>query len=624
MAIEKMRLLSITGNNEKLDYIIAKYLLKSGIQLENAPKVLEKGWKLTYFSYNSDIRDLTRKTENVLKALDISFEPKDIELKNSYEEIKENIEKIDNNILEKQKELENKKKEIENLKKKIEPIEHLKNVNVEIDKMYSVQFIKFRYGKIPTENMDELKESIKDMDVIIVEADKNDEETWLLYFTVGNKKNEVDSLFQVLNFERIWISEDVIGTAKDYIYNANSKILDYEKEIETLQKYFEELKRHNESILKNYYNQLVILEKVNVVKKYIAYDSKNSFYIVGWLPYDNLQKILPDLKKEDVECIVKTNDEVPKNAPTKLKNNRLVRPFEMIVKMYGVPNYTEHDPTTFVAITAFLMFGFMFGDVGQGFVFLLIGLILAKKKKELGPILVAGGISSIIFGFLYGSIFGMEDVIKPILVNPMENITTMLGVGIASGAILIIIAMILNIKNGIKNKDKGKIFFDKNGLAGLIFYIAVLAIAVGYLVKGKIIANTGFILLLVVVPLIIIMFKENLVRLMEKKKKSKNEEKNSLIEKIFEIIEMLLSVMSNTISFVRLAAFAINHVGLCMAVFILSDMVSGAGSIAIVIFGNALVIVLEGLIVAIQVLRLEYYELFSRFYSGDGREYKPI
>ena len=79
MAIEKMRLLSITGNNEKLDYIIAKYLLKSGIQLENAPKVLEKGWKLTYFSYNSDIRDLTRKTENVLKALDISFEPKDIE-----------------------------------------------------------------------------------------------------------------------------------------------------------------------------------------------------------------------------------------------------------------------------------------------------------------------------------------------------------------------------------------------------------------------------------------------------------------------------------------------------------------------------------------------------------------
>ena len=619
-----MRLLSLTGNNEKLDYIIAKYLLKSGIQLENAPKMLEKGWKLTYFSYNSDIHDLTMKTENLLKTLKISCEPKDVELSNSYEDIKEKIEKIDNDILEKQQKLESKKREIEDLKKRIEPIEHLKNINVELDKMYNVQFIKFRYGKIPTENMDELRNSIKDMDVIIVEADQNEEETWLLYFTVGNKKNEVDSLFQVLNFERIWLNDDVIGTAKDYIYNINSKILDNEKEIDFLQKYFDELKRNNENILKNYYNQLIILEKVNSVKKYIAYDSKNSFYIVGWIPYDNLQKILPDLKKEDVECIVKTNDEVPKNAPTKLKNNKLVRPFEMIVKMYGVPNYTEYDPTTFVAITAFLMFGFMFGDVGQGFVFLLIGLIFAKKKKELGPILVAGGISSMIFGFLYGSIFGMEDIIKPILMNPMENITTMLGVGIASGAILIIIAMILNIKNGIKNKDKGKIFFDKNGLAGLIFYVAVLAIAVGYLVKGKIIVNTGYILLLVVVPLIVIMFKENLVKLIEKKKKAGNEEKSSLIEKIFEIIEMLLSVMSNTISFVRLAAFAINHVGLCMAVFILSNMVSGAGSVVIAVLGNALVIVLEGLIVAIQVLRLEYYELFSRFYSGDGREYKPI
>ena len=619
-----MRLLSLTGNNEKLDYIIAKYLLKSGIQLENAPKMLEKGWKLTYFSYNSDIHDLTMKTENLLKTLKISCEPKDVELSNSYEDIKEKIEKIDNDILEKQQKLESKKREIEDLKKRIEPIEHLKNINVELDKMYNVQFIKFRYGKIPTENMDELRNSIKDMDVIIVEADQNEEETWLLYFTVGNKKNEVDSLFQVLNFERIWLNDDVIGTAKDYIYNINSKILDNEKEIDFLQKYFDELKRNNENILKNYYNQLIILEKVNSVKKYIAYDSKNSFYIVGWIPYDNLQKILPDLKKEDVECIVKTNDEVPKNAPTKLKNNKLVRPFEMIVKMYGVPNYTEYDPTTFVAITAFLMFGFMFGDVGQGFVFLLIGLIFAKKKKELGPILVAGGISSMIFGFLYGSIFGMEDIIKPILMNPMENITTMLGVGIASGAILIIIAMILNIKNGIKNKDKGKIFFDKNGLAGLIFYVAVLAIAVGYLVKGKVIVNTGYILLLVVIPLVIIMFKENLVKLIEKKKKAGNEEKSSLIEKIFEIIEMLLSVMSNTISFVRLAAFAINHVGLCMAVFILSNMVSGAGSVVIAVLGNALVIVLEGLIVAIQVLRLEYYELFSRFYSGDGREYKPI
>ena len=89
-------------------------------------------------------------------------------------------------------------------------------------------------------------------------------------------------------------------------------------------------------------------------------------------------------------------------------------------------------------------------------------------------------------------------------------------------------------------------------------------------------------------------------------------------------MEKLLSMISNTISFVRLAAFAINHVGLCMAVYILSNMVSGAGSLIVAVIGNVIVIVLEGLIVAIQVLRLEYYELFSRFYKGDGKPYKPI
>ena len=289
--------------------------------------------------------------------------------------------------------------------------------------------------------------------------------------------------------------------------------------------------------------------------------------------------------------------------------------------MYGIPNYTETDPSIFVAITAFLMFGFMFGDIGQGAVILIIGLILKKMKKSLGSIFVAGGISAIIFGFLYGSIFGKEDIIKGILPSPMDNITNMLIAGMTVGAILIIVAMILNIKNGITNKDKGKIFFDKNGLAGLVFYVSVLVLIIGYLLKGKMLISLGLSLALIIIPLLLILFKDNLEKIIDKKK---TQEKSSIVEKIFELIEMLLNIASNTISFVRLAAFAINHVGLCMAIYILSDMFGSAGSIIVGIIGNIIVIALEGLIVAIQVLRLEYYELFSRFYSGDGKEYIPL
>ena len=246
---------------------------------------------------------------------------------------------------------------------------------------------------------------------------------------------------------------------------------------------------------------------------------------------------------------------------------------------------------------------------------------MAKRKISLGPVFEAGGIASMIFGVLYGSVFGNEEIIPAIFIRPMESIQTMLIYGIAIGIILILFAMMLNIRNGIKNKDKKKIFFDTNGLAGLIFYTSILTAGVYFILKGKMIASLGVLSVFIVIPLIAIMFKDTIA---EKIFKEKSEEKSSLFEKIFHVVEILLSFASNTISFVRIAAFAINHVGLCMAIYILSDMFTGTGSIAVTIFGNVLVIVLEGLIVGIQVLRLEYYELFSRFYTGDGKEYKPL
>ena len=225
-----------------------------------------------------------------------------------------------------------------------------------------------------------------------------------------------------------------------------------------------------------------------------------------------------------------------------------------------------------------------------------------------------------IFGVLYGSVFGNENIIPKILISPMENIQTMLIAGISFGAILILIAMFLNIINGIKNKDKSKIFFDSNGLAGMIFYVTILASIACFILKGEWILSGGIICICIILPLICMFLKEPLSRWILKRKEI---QKVPFVEKFFEMFEMLLSFMSNTISFVRLAAFAINHVGLCMAVYILADMV-GENSLIVTIIGNAIIVVLEGLIVAIQVLRLEYYELFSRFYTGDGKEYEPI
>ena len=621
MAIERMKFLSMAGDENILDFVIANDLIGSGFQPENALKVLEKGWKLTYFTYDTTIKEYIKKAKNLINKLDLNYEIKDVKLQRNLEEIKQEIDKAENRLNSLINDIDKKEEEIKKLGESIEPINHLKNVPVDLQNLYDLKYMRFRFGKISKDNYEQLISELDHTDAVIVELDRNENEVWIIYFTPDEISEKVDSYFKVMKFERVWLPKEIAGKPSEVLDKVEKYIENSKKEIESLKQKLILTREENGRELLNNLLQLEMLEKINKVKKYMAHDDKGSFYIVGWIPTRNLKAILLKLEKDNVEYVVKNHDEVASTPPTKLKNNRLIRPFESIVNMYGIPNYTEMDPTWFVALTAFIMFGFMFGDIGHGLVVTIVGLILAKRKSSLGPVLTAGGISSIIFGFLYGSIFGKEDIIKGILLSPMDNITNMLIAGIATGAVLIIIAMIFNIKNGIKNKDTGKIFFDKNGLAGLIFYTTILVLIVGFLLKGKMIISLAISTILILIPLILILFKEKLENLI---KKDKNNVKVPIVEKIFELIEMLLSMASNTISFVRLAAFAINHVGLCMAVYILADMFSGAGSIAVAIIGNIIVIALEGLIVAIQVLRLEYYELFSRFYTGDGKEYIPI
>ena len=476
---------------------------------------------------------------------------------------------------------------------------------------------------MPKENFGKLENSIKSLNAILLKLEEDDSKNiWVMCLTTKEHSAKIDSYLNVYRFERVWIPEEMSSNPKTLWNEYDKKIQEIKFDIENKETELTRIRDRDAEELVELYAEINLYIKINNVKKFMAYDQNGLFYIIGWIPAKELTKILPKLSKEkDIKYDIKNYDEVAGTPPTKLRNNIFVRPFETIVKMYGLPNYTEIDPTAFVAITAFLLFGFMFGDVGQGMVIFLIGVIMAKKKISMGTVFQAGGIASMVFGVLYGSVFGKEDIIPAIFISPMENIQTMLIYGIGIGVVLIIISMLLNIRNGIKNKDKRKIFLETNGIAGLIFYITVLIAGIYFLLKGKMIASIGVLSIFVIVPLIAIMFKDSISKVVFKEDKK---EKSSLVEKIFEVIEILLSFVSNTISFVRIAAFAINHVGLCMAIYILSNMMSGTGSLVVSIIGNIIVIVLEGLIVGIQVLRLEYYELFSRFYTGNGREYKPL
>ena len=249
---------------------------------------------------------------------------------------------------------------------------------------------------------------------------------------------------------------------------------------------------------------------------------------------------------------------------------------------------------------------------------------------DLAGIMAAAGAVSTVFGFIYGALFGNEEILRanPVtarfaLLEPMKDINTILIGAVALGVVIILFSMTLGIINSFKRGEPGAALFGQNGIAGLVFYVSVLVLAVNMLM-GK---SAGLVPeISIAVTLIIIFLKEPLTKLSEGKKNWKPESVGEfLLESFFELFEIILSFATNTISYVRLGAFAMAHASMMSVVFIIGNMAGpGVGYAIVMILGNALVMGLEGLIVGIQALRLEFYEMFSRYYTGDGREFVSV
>ncbi len=325
------------------------------------------------------------------------------------------------------------------------------------------------------------------------------------------------------------------------------------------------------------------------------------------------------------------------SPPTKLKNPKFLKPFEMFTKMYGLPAHNEMDPTLFIAISYTFIFGWMFGDVGQGALLCIVGGLIYKfKKNNLAGIISIAGIFSMFFGFMFGSIFGFENIIEARWMHPMTAMTTLPFIGtlntvfivaIVFGMGLVLLSMILNIFNAWKAKDIEAGIFHNNGVVGFVFYLSIVVTVVLFM-TGNELPGTIVLALMFGLPLILIALREPIIKKIEKKVFKPESMGMFIVENLFELFEVLLSYFSNTLSFVRIGAFAISHAAMMQVVLMLAGAENSFSEITVggwmlVIFGNLFVMGMEGLIVGIQVLRLEYYEMFSRFYKGTGREFIP-
>jgi V/A-type H+-transporting ATPase subunit I len=340
--------------------------------------------------------------------------------------------------------------------------------------------------------------------------------------------------------------------------------------------------------------------------------------VSGWAPRDQLPQLRQMLahsfgERFALQARDPRSDERLR-VPSVIRHHRWLQPFARLVLNYGVPRYGEIDPTVLFAVSFVLMFGMMFGDVGHGITIALAGVLLRRRLGQFAALAIAIGASSTVFGLLYGSVFGYEHLLPALWMSPLSDPMRMLGVALGWGVGFILLATLLTIRNRIADGRLREALLDSHGAAGLLLYLGLLAGAWRYASAGEL--DTGTVLMVCVA--LAAMFSHA----WQHNRGSATAERVLIV--LMEGFEAVMAYISNTLSFLRLAAFSLNHVALSIAIFTVADMLQSTGYWVTVVLGNIFILVLEGAIVAIQTLRLEYYEGFSRFFGGDGRAFRPL
>ncbi|MFX1572948.1 MAG: V-type ATPase 116kDa subunit family protein [Promethearchaeota archaeon] len=353
-------------------------------------------------------------------------------------------------------------------------------------------------------------------------------------------------------------------------------------------------------------------------------------------------------KKEDSKEI---KEDIEKGTPTMMTHNRIIRPFETLTRMYGTPSYSEIDPTPFLFITFPLLFGFMFGDIGHGLVLIISGIVGSIVFKKRGGdlynfcwIIFWCGIWAVLGGFLYGEFFGSEDILgyrlKSIPIplpfigvttfhDPLHNIIPILMLTLAIGVIQINLGWTLQFINYWKESKKYLAFSES--LIKILFLDGFILLLVlwGFNLNAWFSAPFPPILLPLIPGLLLVILKP-LGKVFGISYLKASSVAALLGEGSIDTFETVLSVPSNVLSYIRILALALAHVALMLAITAMIETIPGSGifiQIIIVIaliFGNIVVIVLEGILVFLNALRLHFYEFFFKFFHGSGSEFIPF
>jgi V/A-type H+/Na+-transporting ATPase subunit I len=527
-----------------------------------------------------------------------------------------------------------------------------------------LSFLAVRIGRIDPDELDSLSEALGDRAIAAAIGRRGD------IVAVSTKKGRfaLDTELARAGFEPRKFSPDFAGVPPELPAALERKVRQLESERADIWMRKAELRSRLAETWGRIAASYAVASCIEEAKGGLD-SSSQAYRLEGWVPRDRLKGLAAELSSGfpgriairaldpgEVEAVSSGEEDVP----VLLKKRRFVSSFERMVLSFGVPVYGSVDPTPFVCCFFTLLFSIMFGDVGQGFLILAgafairRGLIPSLSKwKPFAPIGIAAGIGSMIMGFLTGSVFTFEELLVPItrvlsgtlLGTPVDRFLTLLpeggsartvaffGFTVALGVVVNSTGLAINIVNKLRRGELSEAIFSKTGAAGALLFWWAVGIGVRTILGSRLAWYDAIGLGL---PLLALMLEEPLGRAVSRRGGRERLEAGGdgafaeIVKGFVALLESVSYFLSGTLSFLRVGAFALAHVVLSFIVFTMGDMMRSSspagfiGQILVVLVGNSIIILLEGLVVAIQVVRLQYYEFLSKCLTENGRPFVPF
>lgn len=550
---------------------------------------------------------------------------------------------------------------IEELHKNKEFVRMLANFDINPGDLGEFEHI-FTHAVIADKNtVDALKRALITAPRIIMKEYELDKDKYLIVIAgLIEYKDDVKKIFRTLNVEEIKLPSNIPKKSEEALKWIEEEISRVNDEIKSLKQNYERLK--DQFFSEAGFFEKALIYSLNISKAQSKMlRSKMMSVLEGWVPTDmieNLNKYVTMIREKLKGRIMVTfSDPAPdEHPPTVLRNPKLFKAYESLVRQFGVPDPHETDPTIVSGVLWTLMFGFMFPDLGQGIVIAILGFIFAfvMKRRELmgipiktvGKLMIGAGLVAAFFGALIGDFFLLEHVIEPLWpglapgwLEKAVNIVWLIKLAVYFGIIQITIGLFLATYNNLRHGHKVEALLGERGIAGLITFWSIVLIAFAFLginvipgvlefpgvnlaeYLGAIVSNPAKLMMwpniTLTIPIItlligiIAMILKGII------------EREEIALTFGSLFETLLSFFANMLSFVRLAGFNIAHVALAVVIAKMLEVSQGLGY-GMLIFMNVFALTLELVIVMIQALRLTFYEFMTKFYQGTGKLYRPF